>query len=112
MNATRQAQVYRTITCIVPAVREEVFAYLADAENRPAWATAFCEELKRDGAHSTVATSAGELFFRAEDMPEEMYEWMHRSLLIEMDGFAERFSAGRETQTANRTVLEAAPRSP
>ena len=56
----------RTVTIVLPAPADEVFAYLADIENLPDWATDFARELKVvDGRHKVV-NGLGELFFRIE----------------------------------------------
>jgi hypothetical protein len=53
----------RTVTTVLPAPRERVFAYLADVENLPCWATEFARELKVvDGRHKVV-NGLGEFFF-------------------------------------------------
>ncbi len=45
----------RTVTTVLPAPREKVFAYLADVENLPRWATELARELKLvDGRHKVV----------------------------------------------------------
>ena len=36
----------KTVTTVLSAPRERVFAYLADVENLPRWATEFARELK------------------------------------------------------------------
>jgi hypothetical protein len=56
----------KTVTRALAAPRDEVFDYLADVENLPAWATEFARELKVvDGRHKVV-NGLGELFFRIE----------------------------------------------
>src|SRR5688572_28578602 len=70
MNATEQSHSHRTVTIIVPAAKDRVFGFLTDIQNLPAWATEFCEELKRDGVHYKIVTSGGELFFRTESDPK------------------------------------------
>jgi hypothetical protein len=53
----------RTVTTVLPAPRERVFAYLADIEKLPEWATEFARELKLvDGSHKVV-NGLGEFFF-------------------------------------------------
>ena len=53
----------RTVIATVEAPKEEVFAYLADVENLPSWATEFARELKVvDGKHKVV-NGLGEFFF-------------------------------------------------
>ena len=53
----------KTVTTVLPAPRERVFAYLADVENLPRWATEFARELKVvDGRHKVV-NGLGEFYF-------------------------------------------------
>lgn len=53
----------RTVTTVLPAPREHVFAYLADVENLPRWANEFARELKVVGGRHKVVNGLGELFF-------------------------------------------------
>jgi hypothetical protein len=56
----------KTVTRALAAPKDEVFAYLAEVENLPAWATEFARELKVvDGRHKVV-NGLGEFFFRIE----------------------------------------------
>lgn len=52
-----------TVTTVLPAPADEVFAYLADIENLPEWATEFARELVRDGDDYKVVNGLGEFFF-------------------------------------------------
>ena len=53
----------RTVTTVLPAPPNRVFAYLSDIENLPRWATEFARELKVvDGRHKVV-NGLGEFFF-------------------------------------------------
>jgi hypothetical protein len=53
----------KTATTILPVVKEIAFAYLADVDNLPRWATEFARELKVvDGKHKVV-NGLGEFFF-------------------------------------------------
>jgi hypothetical protein len=53
----------RTVTSVIDAPSGHVFAYLADIENLPRWATEFARELKVvDGRHKVV-NGLGEFFF-------------------------------------------------
>jgi hypothetical protein len=70
MNTLELSYVSRTVTVILPATKETVFSFLSQIENLPAWATEFCSEVKREGAHHKVVTSSGELFFRIESDSE------------------------------------------
>lgn len=53
----------RTVTAVLPAPKREVFAYLAEAENLPDWATEFARELKVVDGRYKVVNGLGELFF-------------------------------------------------
>jgi hypothetical protein len=53
----------RTVTTVLAAPRQRVFAYLSDVENLPDWASEFARELKVvDGKHKIV-NGLGEFFF-------------------------------------------------
>ena len=59
----------RTVTTVLEAPKSEVFAYLADVDNLPDWATEFARELKVvDGKHKVV-NGLGEFFveFHADE---------------------------------------------
>jgi hypothetical protein len=50
---------HHTITATFSATADELFAYLADIDNPPEWATEFARELKLvDGRHKVVTASA------------------------------------------------------
>lgn len=52
-----------TVTAVLPAPKAKAFAFLADVENLPRWATEFARELKVvDGRHKIV-NGLGEFFF-------------------------------------------------
>jgi hypothetical protein len=58
-----------SLTVTAPAPKEEVFAFLAEIENLPKWATEFCQELKVvDGAYKVVSPG-GELFIEYQSNP-------------------------------------------
>ena len=52
-----------TVTIVLPARREDVFAYVADIENLPKWATEFARELKRENGDYKVVNNLGEFYF-------------------------------------------------
>ena len=52
-----------TVTTVLPAPRDAVFAYMADIDNLPEWATEFARELRRDGDDYKVVNGLGEFFF-------------------------------------------------
>jgi hypothetical protein len=60
----------RTVTAVLDAPREQVFGYLADVENLPAWATEFARELKFEDGKAKVVNGLGEFYFSIETDPE------------------------------------------
>ena len=60
----------RTVTAVLDAPREQVFRYLADVENLPAWATEFARELKFEDGKAKVVNGLGEFYFSIEADPE------------------------------------------
>ena len=54
----------RTVTTVLAAPKERVFAYLADVDNLPAWATEFARELKVEGGRHKVVNGLGEFLLR------------------------------------------------
>ena len=60
----------RTVTAVLDAPREQVFRYLADVENLPAWATEFARELKFEDGKTKVVNGLGEFYFSIEADPE------------------------------------------
>jgi uncharacterized protein YndB with AHSA1/START domain len=54
---------YRTVTRVFPTPKARVFAYLADVENLPRWATEFARELKVVDGRYKVVNGLGEFFF-------------------------------------------------
>ena len=52
-----------TVTIVLPARREDVFAYVADIENLPKWATEFARQLKRENGDYKVVNNLGEFYF-------------------------------------------------
>jgi len=61
----------RTQTLALKAPKEKAFAFLADIDNLPKWATQFCKGLRTDsrGRHKVV-TPNGEIFFRIDADPK------------------------------------------
>jgi hypothetical protein len=60
----------RSVTTILPTPKERAFAYLADIENLPRWATEFARELKVVGGRHKIVNGLGEFFFEIEADPE------------------------------------------
>ena len=59
----------RTVTAVLDAPRDEVFAYLAAVENLPRWATEFARELKFVDGKAKVVNGLGEFFLRIDADP-------------------------------------------
>jgi hypothetical protein len=53
----------QTVTAVLDAPRDDVFAFLSDVDNLPLWATEFARELRRDGDRTVVVNGLGELAF-------------------------------------------------
>lgn len=53
----------QTVTAVLDAPRDEVFAFLSDVDNLPLWATEFARELRHDGEHTVVVNGLGEFVF-------------------------------------------------
>ncbi len=54
---------HHTVTTTFAAPKDEVFAYLADIEKLPEWATEFARELKLIDGRYKVVNGLGEFFF-------------------------------------------------
>jgi hypothetical protein len=59
-----------TETTLLDAPAEAVFAYLADIENLPRWATRFCRRLERHGDRYAVVNNLGTFLFELHTDPE------------------------------------------
>jgi hypothetical protein len=60
----------RTVTAVLDASQADVFAYLADVENLPEWATEFAHELRYEDEEAKVVNALGEFCFRIEADPQ------------------------------------------
>jgi hypothetical protein len=59
-----------TVVAILPAPKEEVFAFLSNIANLPQWATEFCQSLKVEKGKYKVHTCTGhDLMFRIDSNP-------------------------------------------
>ena len=54
---------HHKVTATFSASADEVFAYLADVDNLPEWATEFARELKHVDGRQKVVNGLGEFFF-------------------------------------------------
>jgi len=61
---------HHTVTVTFAAPPDEVFAYLADVEKLPEWATEFARELKQVDGRYKVVNGLGELFFEIRADPQ------------------------------------------
>jgi hypothetical protein len=61
---------HRTVTVVLDAPKEDVFAYLADVEKLPKWATEFARELRYDDGKAKVVNGLGEFFFELDADPD------------------------------------------
>ena len=59
----------KTVTTVLAAPREQVFAYLADVDNLQLWATEFAREVKIVGGRRKVVNGLGEFFFELHADP-------------------------------------------
>lgn len=59
----------RTVTAVLEAPSNAVFAFLSDVENLPTWATEFARELRFDGGRAKVVNGLGEFFFSIDADP-------------------------------------------
>lgn len=60
----------RTVTAVVDAPTDQVFAYLSRIENLPEWATEFARELRYENGKAKVVNGLGEFFFRIDADPQ------------------------------------------
>ena len=54
---------HRTVVTVLDAPKERVFAYLAEIDNLPRWATEFARELRYENSKAKVVNGLGEFFF-------------------------------------------------
>jgi len=52
-----------TVTAVLDAPKERVFAYLAEIDNLPKWATEFARELRFEDGKTKVVNGLGEFYF-------------------------------------------------
>jgi hypothetical protein len=60
----------RTVTAVLDAPSDDVFAYLSRVENLPEWATDFAQELKYENGKAKVVNALGEFYFRIDADPK------------------------------------------
>jgi hypothetical protein len=59
----------RTVTAVLRAPSEQVFAFLSEVDNLPVWATDFARVLRYEGGRAKVVNGLGELFFSIDADP-------------------------------------------
>lgn len=103
----------RTVTAVLEAPKDDVFAYLARVENLPEWATDFARELKYEEGKAKVVNGLGEFFFRIEADPKtgviDMYAGPTET---EMALFPTRVVPLGETRSAYSFTMFKAPGAP
>ena len=103
----------RTVTAVLEAPRDDVFAYLARVENLPEWATDFARELKYENGKAKVVNGLGEFFFRIEADPKtgviDMYAGPSEA---ELALFPTRVVPLGETRSAYSFTMFKAPGTP
>ena len=55
-----------TVTTVLDASKDKVFAYLSDIENLPRWATEFARELRLEDGGAKIVNGLGEFHFAIE----------------------------------------------
>jgi hypothetical protein len=103
----------RTVTAVLPAPKERVFAYLSNIENLPRWATEFARELKVvDGRHKVV-NGLGEFFFEIRaDEETGIIDMFAGATAEELAVFPSRVVALPEGRSAYTFTMFQAPGQP
>ena len=60
----------RTVTAVLDAPKDDVFAFLSRLDNLPEWATDFAQELRFVDGKAKVVNGLGEFFFRIDADPD------------------------------------------
>ena len=103
----------RTVTAVLDAPKDDVFAYLSRVENLPEWATEFARELKYEEGKAKVVNGLGEFYFRIDADPEtgviDMYAWQNEG---ERALFPTRVVALGDSRSAYSFTMFKAPGTP
>ena len=59
-----------TVTVVLDAPRDEVYDFMSDVKNMPAWATEFARELRWEAGRPKVVNGLGEFWVRIDADPE------------------------------------------
>jgi hypothetical protein len=60
----------RTVTAVLEAPSEAVFAFLSNVDNLPLWATDFARELRYENGKAKVVNGLGEFYFSMDADPD------------------------------------------
>jgi hypothetical protein len=103
----------RTVTAVLDAPRDDVFAFLSDLDNLPLWATDFARELKYEDGQAKVVNGLGEFYFTIDADPAtgviDMYAGPSND---EMALFPSRVVALGPRRTAYSFTMFKAPEMP
>jgi hypothetical protein len=103
----------RTVTTVLAAPKEEVFAYMSEIENLPDWATEFARELRRDDDGYTVVNNLGEFRFEIRaDRETGVIDMLSGPSRDEMAVFPTRAVALPDGRTAYTFTMFQAPGMP
>ena len=102
-----------TVTTVLGAPRDQVFALMSDIERLPEWATEFARELRRDGDDYKVINGLGEFFFSiAADERTGVIDMYAGPTKDAMAVFPTRVVALSEDQTAYSFTMFQGPEMP
>jgi hypothetical protein len=103
----------RTVTAVLDAPREDVFAFLSNVDILPVWATDFARELKYEDGQAKVVNGLGEFYFTTDADPAtgviDMYAGPSEN---EMALFPTRVVALGPTRSAYSFTMFRAPGMP
>jgi hypothetical protein len=103
----------RTVTTVLAAPKEDVFAYMSEIENLPEWATEFARELRRDDDGYRVVNNLGEFRFEIRaDRETGVIDMLSGPSPDEMAVFPTRAVALPDGRTAYTFTMFQAPGMP
>jgi ligand-binding SRPBCC domain-containing protein len=103
----------RTVTTVLTAPQEDVFAYMSEIENLPEWATEFARELRRDDDGYVVVNNLGEFRFEIRaDRETGVIDMLSGPSRAEMSVFPTRAVALPDGRTAYTFTMFQVPGMP
>jgi hypothetical protein len=103
----------RTVTTVLTAPQEDVFAYMSEIENLPEWATEFARELRRDDDGYVVVNDLGEFRFEIRaDRETGVIDMLSGPSRAEMSVFPTRAVALPDGRTAYTFTMFQVPGMP